>query len=34
METEVTPAATADEEELKMERVHLKDTLYQMLTAS
>jgi len=34
METEVTPTATADEEELKMERVHLKDTLYQMLTAS
>ncbi len=34
METEVKPASTADEGELKMERVHLKDTLYQMLTAS
>lgn len=34
METEVKPASTADEEALKMERVHLKDTLYQMLTAS
>ena len=34
MENEVTPAATASEEEAKLRRVHLKDELYQMLTAA
>lgn len=34
MENEVTPVATASEEEAKLRRVHLKDELYQMLTAA
>ncbi len=34
MENEVTPVATAAEEEAKLRRVHLKDELYQMLTAA
>ena len=33
MENEVTPASTMTEEEAKMRRLHLKDELYQMLTA-
>lgn len=33
MEAEVTPASTAQEEGLKAHRVHLKDSLYQMLIA-
>ena len=34
MENEVTPAATVSEETAKLRRVHLKDELYQMLTAA
>lgn len=34
MENEVSPASTHAEEEAKMRRVHLKDELYRMLTAS
>ena len=34
MENEVTPATTEREEEAKLRRVHLKDELYQMLTAT
>jgi uncharacterized protein YdcH (DUF465 family) len=34
MENEVTPAATVAEETAKLRRVHLKDELYQMLTAT
>ncbi|TCO71393.1 YdcH family protein [Chromatocurvus halotolerans] len=34
MENEVSPASTQAEEEAKMRRVHLKDELYRMLTAS
>lgn len=34
MENEVTPAATVSEETAKLRRVHLKDELYQMLTAT
>jgi len=32
IEDEVTPATTVVEEGLKKQRVHLKDTLYQILT--
>lgn len=32
MEAEITPSTTATEESLKKHRVHLKDSLYQMLT--
>ena len=34
MENEVTPVATHTEEEAKVRRVHLKDELYRMLTAT
>ena len=34
MENEVTPTSTATEESSKLRRVHLKDELYQMLTAA
>jgi uncharacterized protein YdcH (DUF465 family) len=34
MENEVVPVATHTEEALKIKRVHLKDELYRMLTAS
>lgn len=34
MENEVSPASTRTEEEAKVRRVHLKDELYRMLTAS
>lgn len=33
MEAEITPASTSEEQNLKAHRVHLKDTLYQMLVA-
>lgn len=33
MEKETTPVSTQTEEEAKMRRLHLKDELYQMLTA-
>jgi len=33
MITEVTPASNAEEEALKVQRVHLKDQLYGMLIA-
>ncbi|MDH2435883.1 GTP-binding protein [Pokkaliibacter plantistimulans] len=33
MEGEVTPVATATEEEFKLKRLRLKDELYAMLTA-
>jgi uncharacterized protein YdcH (DUF465 family) len=32
MESEVTPVSTATEEEAKMQRLHLKDELYRLLT--
>lgn len=34
MENEVTPSSTQAEEELKIKRVHLKDELYRLLTAT
>jgi uncharacterized protein YdcH (DUF465 family) len=34
MEDEVTPVATRTEENAKLRRVHLKDTLYQLLTTA
>ena len=34
MENEVTPVATATEEDAKLRRLHLKDELYKMLTAA
>lgn len=34
MENEVTPASTQAEEEAKVKRVHLKDELYRLLTAT
>jgi len=34
MENEVTPVSTQTEEEAKVRRVHLKDELYRMLTAT
>lgn len=34
MENEVTPVATRTEEDAKLRRVHLKDELYRMLTAT
>tara|TARA_R110002110_G_scaffold415748_1_gene654760 strand:+ start:714 stop:956 length:243 start_codon:yes stop_codon:yes gene_type:complete len=34
MENEVTPVSTHTEEEAKIRRVHLKDELYRMLTAT
>jgi len=34
MENETTPVATITEEEAKLQRVHLKDELYKMLTAA
>jgi uncharacterized protein len=34
MENEVTPVATHTEEEFKLQRVHLKDELYRLLTAA
>lgn len=34
MESEITPTTTAEEEGLKKRRVHLKDSLYQMLTVA
>lgn len=33
MENEVTPASTQTEEQAKLRRLHLKDELYNMLTA-
>jgi uncharacterized protein YdcH (DUF465 family) len=34
MEKEVTPVSTAIEEEAKLRRLHLKDELHRMLTAT
>jgi uncharacterized protein len=34
MEDEVTPVATRTEEEAKLRRLHLKDELYRLLTAT
>ena len=34
MENEVTPVTTQSEESAKLQRIHLKDQLYKMLTES
>jgi len=34
MEDEVTPVATRTEEDAKLRRIHLKDELYRLLTAT
>ena len=34
IETEITPADASHEAALKMQRVHLKDTLYKLLVAA
>lgn len=34
MQAEIVPSTTSAEEALKAQRVHLKDSLYQMLTAA